>query len=546
MRYTYFMEISRLTIFKLIRSIFFFDNLDESSIQNLTNRAKAAAYKNGEMIYEIHSNADTLFIVFKGQIKLESPDGVHSSSFLPGDMFGIEAAFPGSKRSARARSANDSILISISEAALSELMVEYPEIKMLFSSLYQSQQLSLKNQFTWLRPGENIRHISRKYFLPIFLPPIISLFIFTFFFITILFFQNNSIFRIFQNTSPYLFLVWFIWTGFLFLRWFFTFNVITNQRVLFCEKLMLVYDSIRETPLDAVLSVTWHTNVLGRLMKFGDVIARTYTSSLQLTSVRYPKFISQMLESEVRINQGEQKRAQKDSLADYLKKHLCDENTSSENSDYITESSDLITSRMREGYETLPLFVMSATINGNKYFRTHWFLLMKKLFLVLLFTIVLVTIYFIWAPIGWFMHLLFVSMFVLCFGAIMYQLVDWHNDLYIITHDQIVDIDRKPLGKEERRSALIRNIQAIEYKRNGILGLLLNFGTVYIRVGDAVLTFDEVHDPSKVQREISESFYYLTKSEKEKEFAVNRRMMAESIITYEEIKKHSGNNASGG
>ena len=56
--------------------------------------------------------------------------------------------------------------------------------------------------------------------------------------------------------------------------------------------------------------------------------------------------------------------------------------------------------------------------------------------------------------------------------------MDWHNDIYLITPDQVVDVNKKPLGHEERQAAPLKNILGIEYKRLGIIGLLLNFGTV--------------------------------------------------------------------
>jgi hypothetical protein len=72
----------------------------------------------------------------------------------------------------------------------------------------------------------------------------------------------------------------------------------------------------------------------------------------------------------------------------------------------------------------------------------------------------------------------------------------------MVTDEQILDVYRKPLAREERRVAPLRSIQSIEFERLGIIGLLLNFGTVYIRVGDTQLTFDQVFNPSEVQREL--------------------------------------------
>ncbi len=91
----------------------------------------------------------------------------------------------------------------------------------------------------------------------------------------------------------------------------------------------------------------------------------------------------------------------------------------------------------------------------------------------------------------------------------------------MISDDQVLDVYKKPLGREERQAAPLRNIQSIEFKRIGLLGLLLNYGTVYIRVGDANLTFDYVFNPADVQQElfrrIAERDYKDKRSAEEKE-----------------------------
>jgi hypothetical protein len=65
-----------------------------------------------------------------------------------------------------------------------------------------------------------------------------------------------------------------------------------------------------------------------------------------------------------------------------------------------------------------------------------------------------------------------------------------------------LDIDKKPLGDEDRKAAPLENILSTEYKRNGIFGLLFNFGTVYIKVGNSEFNFDDVADPPSVQQDI--------------------------------------------
>jgi uncharacterized membrane protein YdbT with pleckstrin-like domain len=91
---------------------------------------------------------------------------------------------------------------------------------------------------------------------------------------------------------------------------------------------------------------------------------------------------------------------------------------------------------------------------------------------------------------------------VVFFAVIVYQYVDWRNDVFQLTPNQVIDLDRKPFGQESRRAAPLDNILSIEYERRGIIPMIFNFGTVYITVGNTQLTFNNVYHPSDVQQDI--------------------------------------------
>ena len=114
----------------------------------------------------------------------------------------------------------------------------------------------------------------------------------------------------------------------------------------------------------------------------------------------------------------------------------------------------------------------------------------------------------------------------------IYQYFDWHNDIYQITQDQVVDIYKKPLGQENRQSAPLGNILSIEYKRRGVFGLLLDFGTVYIHVGDQTLTFDDVSKPSEVQRELFDMLAQKKNKDQQKTNEDYARRMADWLNGY--------------
>ena len=81
---------------------------------------------------------------------------------------------------------------------------------------------------------------------------------------------------------------------------------------------------------------------------------------------------------------------------------------------------------------------------------------------------------------------------------------DWRDDKYQLTSRSITDLERTPLGRETKKSAPLESILSIEHERRGILGILFNFGTVTINVGDTTFNFDGVHNPAQVRQEISD------------------------------------------
>lgn len=97
-----------------------------------------------------------------------------------------------------------------------------------------------------------------------------------------------------------------------------------------------------------------------------------------------------------------------------------------------------------------------------------------------------------------------------------------------------MDVSRKPLGYEDRRSAPVKNIQSVEFKRKGLIGLLLNYGTVRIQIGNEELTFDDVYAPSQIQAEV----YLQLKKYQDEQRREEGQRMADWITTYDHIKQN--------
>lgn len=113
-----------------------------------------------------------------------------------------------------------------------------------------------------------------------------------------------------------------------------------------------------------------------------------------------------------------------------------------------------------------------------------------------------------------------------------YIFVDWANDRFQITDRHIIDLDRKPFGRETKRSALLENVLSLDYERKNITQRLFNFGTVAINVGDIQLDFENVANPQLVQREIFDHYNSAVKKKEIKEADQRREDMVEFLAAY--------------
>jgi hypothetical protein len=88
---------------------------------------------------------------------------------------------------------------------------------------------------------------------------------------------------------------------------------------------------------------------------------------------------------------------------------------------------------------------------------------------------------------------------------ISWEVADWRNDIYEVDSREISDVEKKPLFfAEQRRTALLGEIENIEVSIPSPLHFLLNFGKVhlYTAASQGHFTFDWVPDPRGVSEEI--------------------------------------------
>lgn len=131
-------------------------------------------------------------------------------------------------------------------------------------------------------------------------------------------------------------------------------------------------------------------------------------------------------------------------------------------------------------------------------------------------------------------------LFVVWVGAIAFwfaiNTVDWRNDVYILTHDRIIDQVRFPILYDQRTIARLDQVQNVRYQQ-GVLGRLLNFGDVTVETAgrEQAVVFLEVPRPAEIQSIIFQRIDQLNERLAREEAVRQRDQIAVWFTAYHDL-----------
>ena len=531
----------------VLKQIFPFNLLDESALKLILPLVSLLEIKQGSVLFNSGDIPDFMYFIISGEVHLvthsEESDFLESS-LANGDHFGAEAISGSDYRLYDAVCATPARLVRISRESLENLSRNYPQINKAFKLILRTEKLWNRLALPWLGDDEKVLLISRRH--PFFLllrlvlaggigligggillslaitPTGVStgLLIFALFILLLAAFVS-------------------IWAG---LEWTNDYFFITAERVLVQKKMVGFFDSRQESPYGAILSTGLESSFWGRLIGFGSIHLRSYTGDITFKRLPYPNTIYALLEHQRHRSVRDERQQDRDEIRETLQNRLEGKQVGKVRRETSQPAGSTYTSGTL--LDALARFFgLRFARSDSVTYRTHWWILLKKTILPALLIFAAVVLVLIkWAGMANSLsdtQAYGSAILVTLVGWLwwLYQYIDWHNDIYIITSDQLVDVNRKPLGKEERRSAPIKNIQTVQFKRKGIIGLVLNFGTVRIQIGNEELTFDNIYDPASIQAEIFANF----KKFNQRTQKMEQEKMAEWIKTYDEIRNRRKN-----
>lgn len=510
-------------------------------------QAEVVNLAEGDVVYHEGDEAAYMYIILAGRVRLTRPVDVDEpeageqplGDLEPADVIGLEAIEEDNEYLTNAVAIDTVKLARLKMEFLDELFEDNPIPFKVLMLMFSSLRLYLKLDFRWRNPEEAVLFVARRHWifavLALLLP--VTLFVLGLGGLLWLIWLDQP-----GTTLPG-FLVglmtvvgglWAIWN---FIDWTNDFSILTNQRAIFQEKVVALYDSRQETPLDTILQTSVSTSQVGRIVGYGDVVMKTYTGTLVYSRVPQWDAVSKLVDDRRARAREAGIQADKQSLQNLVRQRL----RMLPPAQQPAKNAKTEEARFSFGLLLANLLQMRSEKAGVITYRTHWFILFKRMFLpVLLLLFLLVVsalrgvgvVTFLSSAAFWPVMMVF---YAVSLAWLWYRYEDWANDKYIVSNEQIVDVYKKPLGHEEKRVAPLKSIQSVEFERLGITGLIFNFGTVYIRIGDTRFTFDDVYNPSEVQRDLFHRISSQANRERRSQADAERQRILEVLEAYHEV-----------
>ncbi len=504
-----------------------FNGLNEEQLAGIAVKFQEREISTGSIVFKQSAKPDGFYIVFKGKVnvtRLNSQKGEDLLVWLvPGDYFGEEALFENRNRSATITATEDTTLLFLTRVHFEELLLKFAKLKPNFMVAIKSHKLARATKFTWLGPKEVIYFVARRHKLRLYQALVVPVLLLIIPFVFI------SWGLIVSATTPLalgtlvliVLLGWITWSA---IDWSNDYYIVTNQRVVWLEKVIGIYDSREEAPLSTILSVGVETDQLGRILDFGNVIVRTFVGRLEFDYVDHPNQAAEMIREYWERTKSFTTVSQKDVMKNSIRQKLGlpVEKKTLDELPPIVNGAESLAGQPLWWIAFKSLFTLRVEDAGKIIYHKHWIVLLMEAWQPLALYLVIIVLQ-IWRAIYLFnspdvnflqpnaagalrpdtfsVALPMLSLPVI--GWLTWKYVDWKNDIFLVTPDEIFDIDRQPFGNEEKRAAQIESILSISYIRQGFIGYIFNYGTVKITVGGAQFDFQDVADPAGVQADIN-------------------------------------------
>jgi hypothetical protein len=548
-----------------LNRIHLFYGLTDIQFEILGEELTEERYPAGTEIVKQGTVGDRLYLIWSGKVNVfQSGKEQPLVTLVTGDHFGEDSMLVNHHHmTATCITSEETIVLVLGYEQFHLLAKQINNLKTNFTVMVNSHRLERRVHFNWLQQNEVIHFLTRKHYIllvkgligPILLAlagivGMVATWYYSLWFPAMATLWYVSLIALLGAAG------WGVWNG---LDWGNDYYIITDRRVVWVEKVIGIYESRQESPLSAVQRVNVDMDLTGRLLDYGDLVIQTIVgSTLTLRNLDHPHQAAALIDQHWKRSKENSRRMEAEEMNIALRTRLLEDQKKPDEIDGIVAKPKEQKSPYEDQRGFINLFRLRFEGQTTVTYRKHIFVLFEQTLIpgIVLIALLGIFIYEVFSPgltfaalfnvtSGW-LQLLWVFLFIAAILWWLYEYVDWSNDIFQVTPDQIMDIDKTPLGQVTSDIASLDNILSIAYQRTGILELLFNYGTVFITIGGGKeMHFENIYNPSAVQEDIERRrLEKITKKEQEAITSERERVADWFAAYYQNEQQIRGEDAS--
>lgn len=492
-----------------------FARLSDAQLRHLAGFVRWVHYPRGHIVISQGQPGTDFLILDRGEAVVrvvdeqgrERPQGY----LRQGDSFGETSLFVGDPHDASVEAATGTDWLMLNREDFNLAKSSRPEIRRQLQLRPETERRLRLSTFPWLEVGETVVEQVHRH-------PIIALrnlvVPFTAALMLLVFIAGGRFPRPLGWLLLALDVLFGLWA---YVDWWNDRLVITPRRITRWERIWPVYERRPEAPLWQVQDVRVSRGLWGSLLNYGRLQIQTAATAglIEFTLTPEPMRVKELIMECVARARAPQRAEYRETARQGLESRLEIglEYRAPERAVPAVSATAITLPRQSER-SRWPLRPWMTRVEEERVtWRKHWLRLILNIWWPLLACLFLIGVAILvlsrripFIPPGesafWIPWLLLTF---LAFFWLWWQYTDWGNDIYVLTNERIIDIEKKPLFvAEERREASLDKIQNVIVGIPGPIAYLLDFGHVLIYTAAEIGRFDFMYvpHPRQVQAEI--------------------------------------------
>jgi len=537
-----------------------FARLSRDDRKALAKLVKRAHYPAGSEVCRQGQPGREAYFVESGELRILhiNPQGIEREvgRLGPGDHFGQTSLLLGEPHDATVEVVQDATLLYLGKDEFDQFLHERPSALQAVQMRPDVEKKKQARRFKWQDPDEFVVVSLHKHNVMLFRSLVLPSFAIL---VDLLgcgywYLQTGSLLVLitgaFLGLFPLLFALYLI-TDHLNDNY-----VVTNKRVVHEERVPFIRESRVEAPLRTIQDIQQsQEGFLTQWLDFGDLIIETAgeRGHVVFREIPDPAGTQEAIFEQIQRVQARAKAEERAAIRDAMRRHF--DIQPLEEQAAASESPPPLKKKRRLKL-TMPAWLL-APLRLFTYFlpplrheqgdtitwRKHWIALLGPIALpTLLIVVVTITAVLLLSQGSSYGALILIgygTALVFLFPWWLWKFDDWRNDIYQVTATRIIDVERLPFYlREERREAGLDMIQNISLEIPGLMGRLLNYGSVTVETaGAGAFTFDLVKDPRGVQAEIFRRVEAFQNRQREEEAERHRNELLDWFAVYDQIHR---------